>query len=117
MRPVNKQGWMVFKGRGEIADLHATRGEDGALYSLWRPSIFERVCLIFGAPVAVGVLSERQPPIAVKVGEGNIPLRAGALLLLALGASGCAALRDYAAECRTEFVTPTAMVCQPPETR
>lgn len=104
MIPIVKKGWTMYRGnRPEIADLHATRGEDGALYSLWRPSLFERVCLVFGAPVAVGVLSERQPPIAVKVGEANIPLRAALLLVLAAASAGCVALRDYAMDCSPEI--------------
>ena len=73
MKPIDEKGWAVMKGRDEIADLSTFRGEDSAIYSLWRPSLAERLRLLVGVPVVVGVLSERMPPITVKVGRENIP--------------------------------------------
>lgn len=73
MKPIDEKGWAVMKGRDEIADLSTFRGDDRAIYSLWRPSWRERFRLLIGVPVVVGVLSERQPPITVKVGRECIP--------------------------------------------
>lgn len=73
MKPIEEKGWTVLKGRDEIADLATFRGDDTAIYSLWRPSLVEKFRIIIGVPVVVGVLSDRQPPIAVKVGRENIP--------------------------------------------
>jgi hypothetical protein len=58
---------------GAIRDLGIYHAEDGALYSIWRPTWRERLSLIFGKPIVVGVLSNRQPPMTVQVGEDRIP--------------------------------------------
>lgn len=73
MIPIDEKGWKVFKGSDEVKDLATFRGTDGALCSLWRPSLAERLRVLFGAPVVAGVLSERQPPITLRVGRENIP--------------------------------------------
>lgn len=62
---------------GTIKDLEGVRGQDGAIYSCWKPSLRERFHLLFGQPVIVGVLSDRQPPLCVKVGRENIALAPG----------------------------------------
>ncbi len=77
MKPIDRSDWQTMKGYEDIADLSVVRGDDGALYSLWRPSIKERVRIAFGVPVAVGVLSQCQPPITVVVGENNVPASGG----------------------------------------
>lgn len=59
---------------GTIADLPVVRGIDGALYSAWLPSWREWWRVLLGAPVVIGVLQQRQPPIMVEVGVERIPL-------------------------------------------
>lgn len=90
MIPIDEKGWAVMKGRDEIADLSTFRGDDRAIYSLWKPSWGERLRALFGVPVVVGVLSERQPPITVKVGRENIPGLNLLVLALLVGSSACA---------------------------
>lgn len=58
---------------GAIRDLAIFTGSDDALYSWWRPTLRERISLIFGKPIVIGVLSGRQPPMTVLVGEGSVP--------------------------------------------
>jgi hypothetical protein len=78
MKPITMKEWTTHRGVGEIADLSAVRGDDGALYSLWRPSLRELWRMICGHPVTLGVLSQRQPPVTVAVGADSIP---GAVLV------------------------------------
>ena len=73
MIPIAEKSWAVIRGHEDIADLSVFCGGDGAIYSLWRPSISERLRVLIGFPVVVGVLSARQPPITVKVGRDAIP--------------------------------------------
>lgn len=73
MMPTKINGAVTIKGYGDIADLEAVRGNDGALYSAWRPNWRERIFVALGLPVCVGVLSQRQPPITVIVGVDLIP--------------------------------------------
>jgi len=73
MKPIDEKGWAVLKGSDDVADLSTFRGDDTAIYSLWRPSLAERFRLMIGVPVVVGVLSHRHPPITVLVGRENIP--------------------------------------------
>ena len=62
----------VARGYDNIADLDIHRSDEGAIYSAWRPSLAERIKILFGQSVIVGVLSERQPPITVIVGEKTL---------------------------------------------
>lgn len=89
MKPIAEEGWPVIKGYADVADLSARRGMDDALYSLWQPSRTERLRILFGAPVAVGVLARKHPPITVVVGRNMIPLAAFGIILLAAGLAGC----------------------------
>lgn len=50
---------------GTIENLEIIRCSDNALYSAWRPTWRERLRLIFGARLWIGVLSNRQPPLTV----------------------------------------------------
>lgn len=52
-------------GQPEYFPLEVTRGPDGALWSAWRPGLLERMRLLFGTPIRVGILSKLQPPIIV----------------------------------------------------
>jgi hypothetical protein len=67
MKPIVVEGWTTWKGGEGVEDLSACRGTDGAIYSLWRPSIKERLQMLFGRPIVLGVLSDRQPPVSVTV--------------------------------------------------
>ena len=76
MQPVteNKQGsWVVGgeqAGQPEYLPLEIRRGEEGALWSSWVPSWRERLSLLFGGRVRLGILSTKQPPVFVTV-EGR----------------------------------------------
>lgn len=40
---------------------------EGVIHSYWRPSLWERVKILFGCPVRVCIASEYQPPIILDV--------------------------------------------------
>jgi hypothetical protein len=73
MKPMKVFEWPTIHGYDDIADLSAIRGADGAIYSAWVPSWQERLAVLFGQPVVVGVLSQQQPPITLVVGRQSIP--------------------------------------------
>ena len=52
-------------GQPEYHPLEVARGPEGALWSAWKPSIWEKVKILCGSPVMVAVLAQRQPPIMV----------------------------------------------------
>jgi hypothetical protein len=54
-------------GQPEYFPLEVRRGPDGALWSAWEPSWRDWFLMLFGRPVRVGVLANRQPPILVLV--------------------------------------------------
>jgi hypothetical protein len=56
-------------GQPQYFPLEVIRCGDGALWSAWRPSFVESIKILFGAPIRVGILSERQPPIVVILGD------------------------------------------------
>ena len=58
---------------GTIVDLDIHVGDDGALYSSWKPSWQERLMVLIGKPIVVGVLAKQQPPITLLVGEEHVP--------------------------------------------
>ena len=58
-------------GQPEYLPLEVTRGEEGALWSQWRPSAADMEALRLGAPIRVGLLAQRQPAIIVEVGEAQ----------------------------------------------
>lgn len=57
---------------GSIRDLGVYRSPAGVLYSTWRPGWGDRLRLLLGQPIVVGVLAVRQPPMCVAVGEETI---------------------------------------------
>ena len=71
----NRSGSRVISGpengQPEYHPLEVARLENGSLYSGWKPSLRERVKLLFGARIWVGLLTNQQPPIHVLV--GNLP--------------------------------------------
>lgn len=52
-------------GQPEYFPLEISRGPEGALWSAWRPSLKERLRILFGAPLRIGILANKQPPIMV----------------------------------------------------
>jgi len=54
-------------GQPEYLPLEVVRGEEGALWSCWKPSWRERFMLLMGVPIAVGILTQKQPPIMVRL--------------------------------------------------
>jgi len=58
---------------GAIQDLSVVRAGDGAIYSAWKPNWRECLDIVLGRLIVVGVLTDRQPPMAVVVGEDMIP--------------------------------------------
>lgn len=54
-------------GQPEYFPLEVRRGTDGALWSAWVPSWSDIWRMLFGNPIRIGVLSEKQPPIIVLV--------------------------------------------------
>lgn len=54
---------------GAIRDLAVYVDGQGAIWSTWRPTFWEWLRLVVGFPIVVGVLSNRQPPMSVMVGE------------------------------------------------
>jgi len=94
MKPIADKGWTVLNGGSredgaKIEELAVLRAADDALYSLWRPSWDERLKILIGNPVAVGVLSQRQPPITVVVGRAKIPGLFMAILIMAAALTAC----------------------------
>jgi hypothetical protein len=82
--PVKAKGAVKFLGRedtvvGTIQDLEGVRGEDGAIYSCWEPDWIEKIKLLFGRPLVIGVMSTKQPPICVKVGRDKIAVASESL--------------------------------------
>jgi len=82
--PTKAKGTVRWLGRedsavGTIQDLEGVRGVDGAIYSCWKPSLREKVRLLLGHPVVVGVISPKQPPICVKVGREQIAIASESL--------------------------------------
>jgi len=63
-------------GQPEYFPLEVRRCEQGALWSAWKPSWKDWFMMLFGRPIRIGILAERQPPILVMVeaalrGEGE----------------------------------------------
>ena len=62
---------------GHIEDLSVVRGDEGCLWSAWKPTLKERFRILFGARIWLGVLSTRQPVVAMaiakKVEEVTVP--------------------------------------------
>lgn len=58
-------GWDEQK-YGPCAGLPVLHHE-GVIYSFWRPSIRERIALLFGRSVQLGVVSNAQPPVSIEV--------------------------------------------------
>ena len=55
---------------GKVGDMEAVRGDDGALWSCWTAeSVLERLKFLVFGKIWIGVLSERQPPVAISVGR------------------------------------------------
>lgn len=55
-------------GQPEYLPLEVTRGDEGELWSQWRPNPTELYALHHGAPIRIGLLCQRQPPIIVEIG-------------------------------------------------
>lgn len=49
---------------GECIDLPITHAH-GAMFSYWRPSLRERLAILFGGHVRLGVFGDRHPPVSV----------------------------------------------------
>ena len=67
-------------GQPEYNSLEVVRGEHGALWSAWRPSLKEFLLIALGHPVRIGILSERQPPIVVEVSKSPVNGKPGIML-------------------------------------
>ena len=52
-------------GQPEYLPLEIVRDEQGALWSAWRANWRERLLILLGYPVRIGILAQRQPPIIV----------------------------------------------------
>ena len=48
---------------GKVEDLWVLPGDDGAKWSAWVPTFREKVKILFGFPIWVGIYSESQPPV------------------------------------------------------
>lgn len=82
--PTQARGAINWLGRedsqvGTIQNLEGVRGEDGAIYSCWQPDLIEKIKLLLGRPLVIGVMSSKQPPICVKVGRENIAVASESL--------------------------------------
>ena len=64
-------------GQPEYLPLEVVRGEEGALWSCWKPSIRERIMLLLGSDIAVGILAHKQPPIMVRLSARRKPSAGG----------------------------------------
>ena len=79
MKPLNtgaKGAYIVGgeqAGQPEYLPLEVVRGEDGTLWSCWKPSWRERFMLLLGAPISVGILAQRQPPVMVMLYNRRAP--------------------------------------------
>ena len=54
-------------GQPEYLPLEVVRGEEGALWSAWKPSWSEWWAMLLGSPIRIGILTKAQPPIIVCV--------------------------------------------------
>lgn len=69
----NKKGSYVVggeqAGQPQYFPLEIKRGEEGALWSAWKPSWSDIFWMMMGMPIRLGILADRQPPIFLKVGK------------------------------------------------
>lgn len=57
------QGWDE-QADGTCMDLHVAAA-DGVMFSYWRPSWRERLSLIFGGHIRLGVFASGHPPVSL----------------------------------------------------
>lgn len=51
-------------------DLHVMT-EDGVHYSVWRPSWRQRLGLLFGRCVVLGIMSREHPPVSIGISKAT----------------------------------------------
>jgi len=73
MKPLLTDRVRILSGEGVHEDLPVVIGRDGIAYSLWSLTLGERLRVLFGSPVAIGVMADRHPPITVGVGLEYVP--------------------------------------------
>lgn len=55
---------------GCIGDMEAVRGPDGSLYSRWKAESWrERLRFLLTGKLWIGVMTDRQPPVTVVIGN------------------------------------------------
>ena len=54
---------------GRIENLDAVRTDDGVLWSCWSLTWREKLAIVLGSKLWLGVSAERQPPVAMAVGR------------------------------------------------
>lgn len=73
--PVYKKEQFNLTGTGHVKHMKAIRGFDQATYSCWKPTFIEKVMIILGFPVVLGILTNGSvPPSTIGVGERFVPL-------------------------------------------
>ena len=65
------KNWDAAKN-GECVGLPVLR-VDQAYYSFWKPSLAERIAMLFGRPVMLGIFSGGHPPVSVNVAAERNP--------------------------------------------
>lgn len=63
LRLVEPDGWDEAAD-GECTDLSVTAAH-GVLFSYWRPSLKERLALIFGRKLRLGIFGTAHPPVSL----------------------------------------------------
>ena len=54
---------------GKIADLSVIRGVEGFLWSAWKPTFKERIEILFGRCIWLGVQSYKQPVVCMTIAK------------------------------------------------
>lgn len=69
MKPIYtaNSNFVYMGGSPDVADLHCQREAPGRIRSVWTLTRRERVALMFGANIALTILTEPIPPVRLEV--------------------------------------------------